>query len=185
MDSLEGRLLVASPHLQDANFVRTVVLIVQHNDEGALGVVVNRPTSKLVQELWEEIGQSACPSAEPVFLGGPVSGPIMAVHAHESLAELEVLPGLFFAAKKANLDQLVAQDEHLYRIFVGHSGWGPGQLEGELEVGAWLTTPATAEYVFYDHADGDLWAEVSKQIGHSLLQGMLGIKEVPEDPSLN
>jgi putative transcriptional regulator len=183
MNSYEGHLLVASPHLLDPNFVKTVVLLVQHSDQGALGVVINRPISKTVKELWSEVGDAPCESGQPVFLGGPVPGPLMAIHADASLAELEILPGLFFAAKKAHLDRLVGRGDQPFRIFVGHAGWGPGQLEHELQEGAWLTTPATADCVFRDPED--LWAEVSKHVGESLLQTMLKIKHLPPDPSMN
>ena len=183
MNSLEGHLLVASRYLLDNNFVKTVILLVQHSEEGALGVVVNRPTCKTVKELWKEVGEAPCKSTRPVFLGGPVAGPIMAVHADHSLAEVEIVPGVFFAAKKPNLDQLVLHPKEPQKIFVGHAGWGPGQLENELQQGAWLTMPATAEYVFDD--DSDLWQQLSRHIGESLLQSVLKIKHVPQDPSLN
>jgi putative transcriptional regulator len=183
MKSLEGHLLIASAHLLDPNFVKTVVLMIQHTDQGALGVIVNRPTCKTIQDLWREVGDAPCTTAGPIYLGGPVSSPLMAVHTHESLAELEILPGVFFAAKKTNLDQLVLQTEGSLKIFVGHAGWGPGQLESELEQGAWLTAPAASEHVFHD--GGDLWEEVSKQFGQSLLQSVLNLKHVPPDPSVN
>jgi putative transcriptional regulator len=183
MDSLEGQLLIASPHLADPNFLHTVVLMIQHNDQGALGVVVNRPTSKTCKELWKDVGEAPCASRQPIFLGGPVAGPIMAVHTHEELAEMEVFDGVFFAAKKANLDRLVLLDREQYKVFVGHAGWGPGQLENELEQGAWFTLPATADFVFYD--GGDLWAEVSKHVGQSLLQDVLHLKHIPPDPTVN
>jgi putative transcriptional regulator len=183
MDSLEGHLLVASPQLLDPNFLQAVVLLVEHNEQGALGVVVNRPTAKSVKDLWQDVGEAPCESVRPVFLGGPVSGPLLAVHADVSLAEAEILPGVFFAAKKAHLDQLVQHQDQPFKIFVGHAGWGPGQLESELEAGAWLTAEATADYVFYDQ--DDLWTAVRNHIGESLLHSMLHIKDVPADPSLN
>lgn len=174
---------MAAPRLLDANFVRTVVLLIQHTDQGALGVVVNRPTSKKVKELWKEVGDVPCDSEQPVYLGGPVSGPLMAIHTNRSLAELEILPGVYFAAKKAHLDEVVTEEEQEYKIFIGHAGWGPGQLESELEQGAWLTTPATIEYLFYD--GDDLWESVCKRIGSATLHSMLQIKHVPKDPSMN
>jgi len=183
MDSLEGHFLFASPRLLDTNFVRTVVLLIQHNEQGALGLVINRPTSKTVKELWKEVGQSPCESEASVYLGGPVAGPLMAVHGDSSLAEIEVVPGVFFAAKKKFLDTLVGQTEQPFKIFVGHAGWGPGQLESELESGAWLVMPATSQYVFYDGKD--LWEEGSQQLRRSVLVDLLKIKHVPEDPSLN
>jgi putative transcriptional regulator len=183
MESLQGHLLLASPHLQDPNFVRTVVLLIQHNDDGALGVVINRPTSKTVRELWQQVGEDACESSQPVYLGGPVSGPLMALHTRDALAELEIVPGLFFAARKQNLDQLVQEDEQSYKLFIGHAGWGPGQLEGEIEEGAWRSVPASPQDVF-DEAD-DLWTRLSRRAEGALLPEMLHIKHIPPDPSLN
>ncbi len=140
MESLEGQLLLASPQLLDPNFVRTVVLLVEHNDNGALGLVINRPTGTTVQELWKQVGESPCESQQPVHLGGPVSGPIMAIHTVSSLAEMEIVEGVFFAMKKQNLDELVRRDER-FKVFYGQSGWGPGQLEGEIEQGASRQSP--------------------------------------------
>jgi putative transcriptional regulator len=183
MESLEGNLLLASPRLLDSNFVRAVVLLIQHSDEGALGVVINRPTSKKVKELWKQIGDADCQSEQPVYLGGPVSGPLMAVHTSASLAEVEIVPGVYFAARKPNLDELVLQEDQVYKLFIGHAGWGPGQLERELKEGAWLTVEASLEYVFYDGEN--LWEDVAKQIGRCTLQSILKIKHVPADPSMN
>ena len=183
MESCEGQLLVASARLLDNNFVKTVILLVQHNDQGALGLVVNRPTSKTVKELWREVSDSPCKSERPTYLGGPVSGPLMAVHTARKFAEIEILPGVFFTARKENLDKLVMQEKHPFKIFAGHAGWGPGQLEHEIEEGAWTVTPASAEFVFFDGTG--LWKEVTKQHGRSILESVLKIKHVPEDPSVN
>ena len=182
MESLEGQFLLASPQLLDPNFVRTVVLLVEHNDMGALGLVINRPTGKTVQELWKQVGESPCESRQAVHLGGPVSGPVMAVHTADGLAEMEVIAGVFFAAKKQNLDALVRCGKH-FKLFVGHSGWGPGQLEGEIEQGAWRAVPAKLEDVF-DTSD-DLWQRLMQRTVAGALPKMLGIKHIPPDPSLN
>lgn len=183
MESLAGHLLVASPQLLDANFARSLVLMIQHNEEGAFGLVVNRPISKTIQELWREVGSGACNSRQPIHLGGPVPGPLMALHNKRPLAEVEVVPGVFFAAKKPNLDKLVLTEEPSYKVFVGHSGWGAGQLENELKQGAWRTLSATAEHVF--SSDDTLWETVFRDIGHSLLKSMLHVKELPPDPTVN
>jgi len=183
MDSLQGHLLVATPTLADPNFSKTVLLMIQHDEQGALGVVLNRPLNKTVKELWQQVSDDPCPSQKPVNLGGPVSGPLMAVHTDVSLAELEISPGIYFSAQKRNLDQLVRQQAHRFRIFLCHSGWGGGQLEGEMEQGAWMTMPATVQYVFHD--GDDLWDKVAKHIGDSMLFSTLKIKHVPDDPSVN
>ena len=183
MASLAGHLLVASQNLLDPNFVKTVVLLVQHTDQGALGVVVNRPISKNVQDLWREVGGGPCTNTQPVFMGGPVPGPLMAVHREKSLAEMQIIPSLFFSASKQNLDALVMRPDPALKIFIGHSGWGPGQLDQELDQGAWLTTPSNPDLVFFDSSD--LWATVSRLIGREMMQSMLHIKNIPDDPTVN
>ena len=182
MESLEGQFLAASPQLLDPNFVHTVVLLIEHNSMGALGVVVNRPTSKTVAELWRQVGEAECENFAPVHLGGPVSGPLMAVHMVEDLAEMEIVPGLFFAAKKHNLDNLVRHDVK-FKVFVGHAGWGPGQLESEIEQGAWQVMAVSPQDVFGD--EQILWKKLRGRAEAAALPVMLGIKHVPPDPSLN
>jgi putative transcriptional regulator len=183
MESLTGQLLVASPQLADPNFARCLVLLVEHNQEGALGVVVNRPSTKILQELWREVGSAPCHSRQPIYLGGPVPGPLMSLHTKLELAETEPAPGVFFAAKKQHLDALVLNEEPSYKVFVGHSGWGAGQLENELQQGAWRTLPATAELVF--STDDALWETVFRQIGQTVLKSILHLKELPPDPTVN
>jgi len=183
MESLRGHLLVATPQLPDPNFAKSVVLLIQHTQEGALGVVLNRPIGKTVEDLWQQVSDESCSCQEQVYMGGPVSGPLLALHTDKRRAELEIFPGVYLAAQKANLDALVGQQKHRFRVFLGNAGWGEGQLESELEQGAWLTTAATLDYVFYD--DEDLWQEVAKHIGNSMLFSTLKIKHRPEDPSVN
>jgi putative transcriptional regulator len=183
MRSLQGHLLVASPHLADPNFVKTVVLLIHHSEEGAFGVVLNRPADNTIRELWEQVAETPCQSSRPVNVGGPVAGPLMAIHTVEKLAELEILPGVYFAAQREHLEELLGQNDRPYRVFVGHSGWGGGQLENELKEGAWLTTPATVHQVFDD--DDQLWKNVAQHIGEAMLTSTLKIKHVPKDPSMN
>jgi putative transcriptional regulator len=145
--------------------------------------VLNRPADKSLRELWESVSEAPCNRDRPIHHGGPVPGPLMALHTHSSLADEEILPGVYFAAQRGKLESLVARADDPFRVFVGHAGWGSGQLEGELEQGAWLTTPATAETIFCNTAD--LWRTVKRQIGAEMLQSMLDLKDVPEDPSMN
>jgi putative transcriptional regulator len=183
MNSLAGQFLVASPQLADPNFAQSLVLLIQHNQEGAFGVVVNRPLPKTLQELWRELGSSPCHSHQPVYLGGPVPGPLMALHNRPELGEGEPVPGVFFAAKKLHLDTLVLSEEPAYKIFVGHSGWGAGQLENEIQQGAWRTIPATAEQVF--STDPQLWETLFREMGQAVLKSILHLKELPPDPTVN
>ena len=143
MKSLKGHFLVASSHLANPDFVRAVILLVHHSDQGAFGVVLNRPAENSIAELWEKAEQGPCECEQPFYVGGPVSGPVMAIHANPDLAEMTVAPGVYFAAQREHLDELLRQSDHPFRIFINHSGWGGGQLESELEQGAWLTLAAT------------------------------------------
>ena len=183
MSSLQAHLLVASRSLLDPNFVRSVVFILQHSDQGALGVVLNRPVDKTIKQLWQELGNGQCQVEGAVRLGGPVPGPLMAVHTNQFFSELEIMPGIFFAARKDHLDSLVQHAGDPLRVFVGHSGWGPGQLESELDEGAWMTMPATVEHIFHDGRD--LWEAAVRKIGEETLRSVTGLKRIPDDPSVN
>ncbi len=183
MDSLEGQFLVATPQLLDPNFARSVVLLIQHGEQGALGVVLNRRLEKSVADLWKEVSTVASESQQQVHLGGPVTGPLMAVHTAADLAEMEIVPNVFFAAQKEHLDSLVSRPESEFRIFLGHAGWGGGQLEGELEAGAWLTMSASRELIF--SPEENLWEAVTRRIGREFFGSTLKITGFPEDPSVN
>ncbi len=183
MDTLRGKLLVASPRLPDVNFYRSVVLIIHHDEQGAFGVVLNRPTENTVGEIWEMIADQPCESQQSVNLGGPVAGPLMALHAEKAYSENEILPGVHFATHKDNLNRIVHESESPFRIFSGYSGWAAGQLENELEVGGWMTLRASSDYVFAD-ADS-LWKKVSQDIGRQITSPLLGKMDAPEEPSTN
>ena len=184
MKSLKGHLLAASPHLPDPNFLKSVVLIVQHNEQGAVGVVLNRPSQKTVKDVWEKVGNEPCQSEEIINLGGPVAGPLMAIHRQESCCESQILPGIYFATHKDHLHQIVAQTDQPFKIFSGYAGWTGGQLESEMKAGGWLTTPATPETIFFP-SQGDLWKKVAQHIGEEIVLSSLKIKHIPDDPSVN
>ena len=183
MKSLQGHFLIAAPGLLDPNFRRAVVLIVQHSEEGAFGLVLNRPTNIKLPQVWQQVSQQPCTLDVLLHLGGPCQGPLMAVHTYPPSSEIELLPGLHFCGAADSLHSLVSAGIEPARFFVGYAGWGPGQLEGELEAGGWLTRPATSEMIFLE-AERDLWTELTRAIGGSLIEA-LGIKRVPPDPRLN
>jgi putative transcriptional regulator len=183
MNSLQGHFLIASPHLPDPNFFRTVVLMVQHTEEGSLGLVLNRPASAKLRAIWEKAVGEPCPSDEAVYVGGPLNGPLMAVHALDECGENEILAGVYFSTHRDQIRSVVAQLEQPYRIFSGYSGWGAGQLEGELAAGGWLTLPATREQIFA--AADELWRSVTREVGEEILFSALDVKHVPDDPRMN
>jgi len=183
MESLSGKLLVAAADLQDPNFARTVALLVDHDDEGAYGLVLNRAGSMTVKDAWEEYVKQPCTIAGPLLIGGPVAGPLAALHTDPALSEREVVPGVHFARRGDLLSALVAGEAGPLKVFAGYSGWGPGQLEKEIEGGSWGVTTATAEFAFGD--ESTLWHRVSRQIADERLIGWLRVRQVPRRPGDN
>jgi putative transcriptional regulator len=183
MKSLQGHFLIASPHLADTNFYKGVVLMIKHDEEGAFGLILNRPTQNTVAELWKMVGEEEVDCAAPIFVGGPVNGPLVALHRLKSAAEAEVLPGIYFAAHKDELQKLIRQTTKPFRFFTGYAGWAGGQLEDELNAGGWLTSKANKKLIF--SAADDLWEQVTRTIGEGILTKAIRPKHVPDDPSLN
>ena len=139
----KGRLLLATPPLEDPNFDRTVIYVLEHHDEGALGVVLNRPSP---EELGEPLDAWAGLQSDPslVFVGGPVEPDALIALARtlqpldEADEHLAPLSGDLASADLAADPLDVIPSISALRVFRGYSGWGPGQLEGEIEAGAWL-----------------------------------------------
>ncbi len=182
--SLEGHFLVATRELLDPNFARAVVLLVQHSEEGTMGLVLNRPTKTTLAEAWKQVSEAECPLDGLIHLGGPCRGPLMALHRDPLLGEMQVLPDLYFCADPENIEKLIsAGDAENSRFFIGFAGWGPGQLEAEMKQDSWVVGPATVEQVF--DAPQDLWVKITRQISTSQMIAALNIKHVPADPSLN
>jgi putative transcriptional regulator len=180
MDSVKGQLLVAGPRLVDPNFWRTVVLIVEHSDEGALGLVLNRPTEAVIADTVPALTQ-LLEDDDLVFLGGPVqtSGLIVLARFRDpSEAALLAFDDVGLLATDPEASGEVAL--HCARAFVGHAGWGPGQLDGELERGDWILEPARTDDAFSD-APSELWSGVLSRKGGSYAL----IARMPADPSMN
>lgn len=177
-ESVRGRLLVATPDLRDPNFSRAVVLMLEHGDEGALGVVLNRPVEVRVADVladWAD--HAAAPGC--LFLGGPVSpNAVIGLGRGSGPAFEELFGGL----GTLDLDLHPAQVPELeeLRIFIGYSGWSPGQLELELSAGGWLVLDRTDEDAFSPDPSG-LWPRVLRRQGGRTAMFALA----PEDPSTN
>ena len=176
--------MIASESLLDPNFKKSVVLIIQHGEDGALGLILNRPTETMLSEAWEQMSDTSCDNETLLRLGGPCEGPLMAVHTEQAVGQIEVFSKVYFSAQADQMGILVETGLTPTLYFVGYSGWSPEQLESELESGAWLTTPASAEHVFQTSNAMDLWDKVMKQISDSVLSPM-DFKHVPDDPSMN
>jgi len=174
-DSLRGSLLVAAPTLTDPNFRRTVVLLAEHGEGGAMGLVLNRPTDTPVADALPDLAGLAGAN-ETVYLGGPVAlESVLAVAEVEDPADASelVLGHVGFVQEP---DVTVRRG----RVFVGYAGWTAGQLEAELEEEAWFVLPAEPDDVFAPDPD-ELWSDVLRRQGgpYAVLALM------PPDPSLN
>ena len=188
-EDISGRLLVATPLLGDPNFRRTVILIVEDEpDEGTLGVVLNRPTEVPVEQVlesWTEL--VTCPSV--VFKGGPV--------APNSALALAIVPGddepvgwraldgssLMSRIGLVDLDappQLLAGGIASLRVFAGYAGWGPGQLQAEIDEGAWYVLAGEPADAFAAEPER-LWPAVLRRAGGSFAM----VATYPDDPALN
>jgi putative transcriptional regulator len=180
-DSLAGQLLLASPSLRDPNFERSVVLIGVHSAEGAMGVVLNRPSQLTVAEAAPQL-EEAVVDADRVYVGGPVQ-PSSIVFLAEFLdpepAGLLVLGRIGFPTPEVEIDELSAATERA-RVFAGFAGWGEGQLEAEIESGDWIADAALPDDVFTDAPD-QLWSDVLTRKGGSYAL----IARMPSDPSVN
>ena len=183
--NLSGQLLIASPGLVDPNFRQTVVLMVQDTDEGSIGLILNRPSDKSVKHLWESIFHSDNAAEQPVNLGGPVFGPLMLLHTRQELADLQIGDGLFFSTQKDYIERIVNENVQPYKLFLGHSGWGEGQLRAEINEGAWFPMPTNRDLVLGDSSDTDLWQQLLYQVGRMSLARVLNNDQLPDDPSLN
>ena len=182
MDSLRGKLLLAGPMLKDPNFDRTVVLITEHTEEGAMGLVLNRPADAIVEDAVPDLAWVA-EDEQHVFVGGPVaptgvivlaewSDPAQAVVLLED--DLGFVPG-----DVENTDALAAAIRRA-RVYAGHAGWGPGQLEEELAEEAWIVEAPLREELFSPDPEG-LWAAVLRRMGREFAL----LSTMPPDPSLN
>lgn len=184
MRSLKGQLLVASPELLAPFFTRTVILMLEHNPEGALGVILNRPTDATVIDIAEQVMQATLDWEKPVHLGGPVPGPLMVLHTVAELADQEVFDGLYSTIDADKVRGALLRKAEPSLIVANYSGWGPGQLEGEIREDSWLSCSATLEHIFWAR-DDDVWEAVIRAIRASDLTRLLGVRHVPPDPRMN
>ena len=181
--SLQGCLLIATPALVDPHFFHSVVLIVEHNEDGATGVVLNRPTQMTVAEAWQQVSAAPYPNAAPVFQGGPCPGPLIVLHNQEAASQIEVLPGVHYSTDAAKIAWLIAHDAAPMKFIVGYAGWQAEQLEGELAESAWVVVPATAGQIFGDPEN--LWATMAKTFLRNRTVPNVDPKALPPDPSVN
>lgn len=180
MESLRGQLLISSGGLYDPNFRHTVVLIGEHTEDGALGVVLNRALDVTVQEAVPYLAD-VVPPGELLFQGGPVQptgAVLLAEFEREELADIKIFGTTGFVIGEISPEIRAAIVRA--RIFAGYSGWGPGQLEGEMEEDSWIVSPALDEDIFTDNPEL-LWSRVLQRLGPEYHR----LSRMPFDPSMN
>lgn len=180
MESLRGRLLISSGGLFDPNFRHTVVLVGEHNADGALGVVLNRPLEVTVEEALPSLG-GLVPPGSLIYGGGPVqpeSPVLLAELTRPELADILVFGSVGFLT--GDVPSEIEPSIVRARVFAGYSGWGSGQLEAEMAADSWITEPAREEDVFTENPDL-LWSRVLQRKGPEYER----LSRMPYDPSMN
>ena len=212
--SLAGNLLVASTIITDNLFARGVCLMMQHDENGAIAVMLNRPIwpppaellqlitggshlesqdstpvsklSRLDSGTTESLPIPPAPNTPPagfIHFGGPLSGPVLAIHGSLTLAEAQTGSGIYVAAQKDHLEQLIREKISDYRLIIGHAGWASGQLEAEIDAGLWHVLPATADLVF--GGQGDLWPVLLRRATATSLARWIGAPDNLDAMALN
>ena len=179
--TLRGKLLIASPALTDPNFARSVVLMAEHSHDGSMGLVLNRPSEAEVAVAVGQLGGIVAPG-DLVYDGGPVQPSAVMVLAEfndPTVAAAVVLGDVGFLPAQDDPGRL-ADGLRRTRVFAGHSGWGPGQLDDELEEGSWIVVEAQIDDVFAPDPD-ELWVEALQRKGGAFAL----LARMPDDPSVN
>jgi putative transcriptional regulator len=183
MESLRGKLLIASPKIVDPNFRRVVVYMAEHNEDGAMGLVLNRSPVTSVAEAVPDLEWLTGDGDAGVWVGGPVSPEsviVLAEFEDPESAAMIVEDDLGFVPAEIEDRAAFVDGVRRVRIFAGHSGWGPGQLESELEEDSWIIEPARRSDVFTTEP-GALWSQVLRRKGREYVL----LATMPMDPSLN
>lgn len=174
-----GSLLVANGALVDPNFHRTVVVVTEHSDSGAVGLVLNRPSPVTVEEAAPELAALA-PPGSPLFIGGPVQPEAVLVLADFKTPDLAGKIVIGSIGLVAGLHEDTVRGIRRGRVFAGYAGWGPGQLEAEADQDAWIIEDALPADIFTEEPDR-LWRSVLRRKGGSYRLMAL----MPSDPSMN
>ena len=192
MGFLAGKMLLATPQLTDPNFARAAVLVARHDDDGAMGFVLNKPLPMTLGDALADPIESAQGVTAKLFAGGPCAGPLFVLHGMAHLGG-DVIAGPFapdapiagplrFSAEREVIESLLRDDPlpGRSRFFVSYAGWAVGQLEAEVAEGAWVGVEVTPTDVFSDPAT--LWSRLHAR---RTLSPWLTPEKIPDDPTVN
>jgi putative transcriptional regulator len=184
---LTGQLLVATDcHEPSGPLARAVCLIAEDGERGTVGLALNRSVASDLRELWSQLAQGGESTSKPpdrIYLGGPLNGPMVAVHDDATSADGGNGLGLFFSAQAETLRRLVASPPGRCRLVVGCFRWQKGVLEEEIADSKWLVAPAIPEVVFED--ERLMWGRALQLAGNLQWHRITGIQQFPNDPHLN
>ena len=178
MDNFFGKILIASPKLEKTPFGRSVIFVLQDNEDATVGVVLNKPADDSVRRAWEGLVGHRCDGGF-LSIGGPLAGPVVAIHQLPEVGEIALPNGLYSSATENNLQFLANQEGIPLQVFFGLTGWQKGQLQQEISDGAWLESSIREEFFFCEEGD-DLWGQAINRYRNRFFHETLGIKNVPE-----
>ena len=178
----KGKILISEPFLNDPNFKRTIILLTEHNEEGSVGFIMNKPTELSFNDAIDDF-----PDFEsPIYFGGPVQlNTLQFIHKAGNIIEgsIEIMPGLFWGGnfeslkEQMEIGRLKPED---FRFFIGYSGWDEGQLLEEMKINSWIVADAKIDDIFSDQPDS-LWRDILKSMGKKFAI----LASFPENPSVN
>jgi putative transcriptional regulator len=178
----QGSLLISEPFLLDSYFKRAVVLLSEHDDQGTLGFILNKPTDVKLNDAVEDFPEFDV----PLYFGGPVeTDTLFYIHTlgEKLKGAKEIVQGIWWGGDYDQLKFLIDTRQirpDQIRFYAGYSGWEPKQLEGELKEKAWLVSNANKKFTFFDNAKS-LWSQVLRSMGNEYAI----LANFPEDPNLN
>lgn len=165
----------------DPDFARSVVLIVQHDEDGVLGVVLNHPLEISVAEACGPMVEAAGDVEVPINQGGPCPGPLMVLHGDQDAGGDEIADGIWFTADREPIERVMRTETQPAKYFANYAGWGLEQFDREIEDGSWIITSATSDDVF--QADPDTqWNKLTARLTAG---GYINPDHIPDDPSMN
>ena len=178
----KGRLLLSEPYLADPNFERTAILLTEHNEDGSVGFILNKPSESRVSEVMEDLkGLDA-----QIFIGGPVQQDTLHfVHRYAGLQDaIEIEEGIYWGGNfeqlltMKNTGQLLITD---IKFFLGYSGWSPNQLQEELKLNSWIVSDRVSDDLIFETLPDQMWKRAMQGLG-----GRFTVySNYPADPRMN
>ncbi len=182
IDLQKGRLLLSEPYLADPNFERTVILLTEHNEEGSVGFILNKPSESNVSEVMEDLkGLEA-----QIFIGGPVQQDTLHfIHRCANLEDaIELENGIYWGGNFEQLVSMVETGKFLVsdiKFFLGYSGWSPDQLQEELKLNSWIVSDRVSHELIFETLPDQMWKRAMHELG-----GRFSVySNYPADPRMN